>query len=143
MNKFVEFLKSRPVSFYLRLAATVLAFVPIVYMATRIETEPKYIWAVVCAALAVAAHVALMFTENRAWSDFIEIAVAALIAAEFSLFVAGGVLDVVDYVFQINFWGDASQFGSIVAYAIIIFISMGLSVASCFMNKAYEKKAAQ
>lgn len=141
MNKIVEFLKSRPVSFYLRLAATVLAFVPIVYMATRIEIEPKYIGAVVCAALAVAAHVALMFTENRQWSDFIEIAVAALTAAEFSLFIAGGVLDVVDYVFQINFWGEASQFGSILTYAIIIFISMGLSVASCFMNKAYEKKS--
>ncbi len=143
MNKIVEFLKSRPISFYLRIAAAILAFVPIFYMATRIGADVKFIWAIVCAALAVAAQVALACTESKRWSDFIEITAVLLIAAEFALFVSGGVLDAVDYIFQINFWGDASQFGSILAYAIIIFVGMALSVASCFMSKAYEKNTAQ
>lgn len=143
MNKVLEFLKSRTVSFYLRAAAAVLAFVPVIYTAMRLTDSACYIGCLVCALLAVAAQIALAFTEAKGWSDFIEIAAVVLTAAELSLFVAGGVLDAVDYIFEIDFWGDATQFGAILAYTVVLTVATALGIASSFMRKAYEKDAAR
>lgn len=136
-----EFIKSRTISFYLRAAALVLAIVPLFYMGARSTIETEYVTALVFGVLAVAAHAVTFVFENKSWSDYIELAASIFVAAEFSVFLTGGVLSVVDYIYGINFWGDATQVPAIIGYGVVLFISAALSIACCFMSKAYEKKA--
>lgn len=137
----IRFLKSRTISFYLRIVAAVLALVPLFYMGTRITIESEYIGAIVCGVLGIAVHIAAFFFEGKSWSDYMQLAGTILLAAEFSIFLSGGALSVVDYIYGINFWGDSTQMFAIIGYGIVLFIGAALSVAACYMRSAYEKEA--
>lgn len=142
MNTVIKFFKERTLSFYLRLAVIVMALVPIFYMCTRLTIETEYVAAVVFGIIAVVAHIAALVFEKQSWVDFLEIVGTLCLAAELGMFAVGGMLSVVDFLYKINFWGDPTQVPAIFGFGAVLAVGMLLSIAVCFLRKAYERKAA-
>lgn len=134
-----NFLRERTLSFYLRLVVIILALVPLFYMGTRLTIETEYVGALICGVLGIAAHIAVLFLEKKSWVDYLELAGTICLTVELGMFLAGGCLSVVDYIYGINFWGDATQVPSIIGYGVVLFVGMVLSVVISYLGKAYEK----
>ncbi len=135
MNKVMNFFKGRTVSFYLKVAIAVLLVIPSVYMGMRIPVQHKYIWPLICVLLGLAAEVLAIIFEDKKYGDYIELAGVIIISAEFGLFMSSSILDIVDYVYGINFWGDASQFPFVVLYGSILGVGTLISIVLCFLKK--------
>lgn len=133
--KMKEFFANRGVDFYLRVFAAVTAFVPVVYLFLRIETEPQYLYGAIFGIAAVVLSVVGFIFSSKKWADYLWLGAGACIAAELSALIAGGVLSIIDYVFEINFWGDATQFSAIIGFGIVVFLGCIASVAACFFRK--------
>ena len=127
-------LHEKPVSFCLRIMMILLAAIPIFYMAGLSGSIKEYPWAIGFSVLGIIAEVLLFLLPDKKYSDYIMIGGAAVLALAFSFFLMGGVLSIADYIAGVNFWGDATQFSSIVTYGVMLFGSACLSVVSCYMD---------
>lgn len=141
MNKVLEFVKSRSLIFWLRVVTMIFAVAPIVYMIGRIEFERKYLISVILAGLAFVAQILSCVFEKKRGGDYIELAGVILLCAEFAVFISAGILSIVDFIYGINFWGDATQFPFILTFGLLLLAATVISVVCCFLGKTNEKNS--
>ncbi|MBO4990377.1 MAG: hypothetical protein J6D37_08615 [Clostridia bacterium] len=141
MNKVLEFVKSRSWIFWLRIVMMVFAVAPIVYMIGRSGVESKYILSVVFAGLALVAQILACVFEKKRGGDYIELAGVVLLCSEFATFLSAGILSIVDFIYGINFWGDATQFPFILIFGLLLLAATVISVVCCFLGKTNEKNS--
>lgn len=129
-----KMLQERPVRFCLRIVMILLAGIPVFYMTGLAGSIKEYPWAIGFSVLGIIVEALLLFLPDKKYSDYIMIVGAVTLALAFSFFLMGGVLSVADYIAGVNFWGDATQFSSIVTYGVMLFGSACLSVVSCYID---------
>lgn len=131
---FAEFIKTRKLSFWFRAALVILCIVPIIYTALKAAVIPQYPVAIVFMVLGAASGIVTLVMPDKAFTDYVAIAAVVFASLAFGFFLVGGVPSIGDYIADVNFWGDSSQFGSIVAYSVILFCGASLGVASCYIK---------
>lgn len=133
-----NFIKSRTLGFWLRLAAAVFAIVPCFYMGNAggmmKEVPADYTSGLALLVVGIVLLVASLVFDGKRWNAYIGIAAAVLLSFALALFVFGSVLSIVDHVFNIVMWGDATQFPAIVGFGVVQLLATGLSVSSCFLT---------
>ena len=122
-------------SFLLRVVATVLTIIPVIYIVGRMAAVPEYKKTLVFILLAVLIQVLTVIFAENFWCDFLHVAGAVFIALTFASFLSGGVLSIADYIAGINLFGDATQVPAIVTYSIILFCGVVLAIVDCFIFK--------
>ncbi len=115
--------------------AILSAVIPIPYAIGRVSGDIQFLWAVVCSLLGVTAQALLLVWPEKAFSDYLRVAGAVLLAGAFCLFLGGGVLDIADWSAGVTFWGDATQATSIISYSIGLFCGCLLGIANCYIKK--------
>lgn len=134
MNKVLEYLRTRPLSFWLRIVAIILVIIPIGYTASLAGSIPEYPAAIAFMVLAAITEILLFVFPKNPFTDYIAIAGVVFLALAFSFFALGGVLSVSDYIAGVNFWGDRTQFPAIMAYGALLLASTCLGTANCFLK---------
>lgn len=133
-----DYLKNRTVGFWLRVAAIVFAIVPMFYMANVggvwQEVPSYYTVGLVFLIFGVVALIVSLVFDGKKMNSYLMLAGCVCLSAAFSLFAAGSVLSVVDYVYNIVMWGDGSQFPAIISFGIVLLMGTGTSIAACWLK---------
>ena len=134
----LKYLKSRTIGYWFRVAAIILAIVPLFYMANAggvlKEVPSDYTSGLVCLIFCIVALVVSLVFDGKRFAPYLTLAGSILLGAAFSLFAVGSVLSIVDYVYNIVMWGDPTQFSAIIGFGIVLLLSTGTSVAACWMK---------
>ncbi len=134
----MEFFKNKTTAFYLRLAVIVLSIIPIFYAANvgspMKEVPKEYTGTIICLIVGILLSVLELFLDGNRYCGYVALATSAVLSLAFMFFLSGGLLSIIDYVHKIIMWGDATQFGSIVLNASVLFVGMSLSIATCWMK---------
>ena len=95
------------------------------------EIGPSLIFAVV----SVVAVVLYLLCGN----EIVLPVMAALSALTVGLFLTENYGTVIDYIYKVNFWGNAENFGKVVTVACALLLSAILATVACFCNCSIKK----
>lgn len=133
--KDVKQLFARPAEFYVRILSLILTVVPVFYIASHMSKLSEYPWSLAFLICGVITDVVLLFLPGKVFSSYLALISAVWKALALSFFLLGGVLSVVDYIYGISLFGDASQFSAIVGYGVVLTCAVGTAIADCFLMK--------
>ena len=135
MKDWLMRLAKMPVRFWLQVAVVILSIVPIAYICMRMSSSPEYPLALTFVFLAIASEAVLFVFPEKKFSGYLAILCVIFLALAACYFLCGGVLSVVDYIYGIKLFGDASQFSAILGYGIVMVVGTIVGIVCCFFVK--------
>lgn len=133
-----EKLKNKSVGFFLRALSVLLAIVPLYYMSNighqMAEAPAEYVLGMIMLIIGIVIEVAALLLDSKKIGFYLALLGTVFLSFAFAYFVTGSCLSVIDRIYNIVMWGDAKQFPAIMAFGSILFVSVGLNVATCWMK---------
>ena len=139
MNKQV-ISKLRQPSIIIQIVAFVLSFISLIYVANFGNMIPKvpeeYKLALICLIIGLLFQIGciIMNVYEVKYSNYIRLIVAVMIALAMSLFASGSVLSVVDKIYNIVMWGDATQFSKIIGFGACLLLGTIADIVVCWFK---------
>lgn len=136
----LERFKKLPLSFYLQCSALLLAVISFFYLANvgapMSKVPEEYTPALICLVLgALVLLTSLILSLFRLpYHEYLRLLAAVLIAIALAYFSTGSVLSIIDKVYNIVMWGDATQFPAIIGFGSTLAASLVLTIATCWLN---------
>lgn len=139
MNKQV-ISKLRQSAIIIQIAAFVLSFISLIYVANFGNMIPKvpeeYKPALICLIIGLLFQIGsiIMNVYEIKYSNYMRLIVAVMITLAMSLFASGSVLSVVDKIYNIVMWGDATQFPKIIGFGVCLLLGTIADIVVCWLN---------
>ena len=139
MNKQV-ISKLRQPSIIIQIVAFVLSFISLIYVANFGNMIPKvpeeYKPSLICLIIGLLFQIGciIMNVYEVKYSNYIRLIVAVMIALAMSLFASGSVLSVVDKIYNIVMWGDATQFSKIIGFGVCLLLGTIADIVVCWFK---------
>lgn len=111
-----------------------LTCVASIYIIRMASLHPEYVWSAVLTGVGVILSIVTVMQKGKKLYDYLLILTAVAFGAGFTMFALGSVLNVSDYIAQVNFWGDASQFPAIMLNGSLYLAGTLCSIANCYFK---------
>lgn len=139
MNKQV-ISKLRQPTIIIQIVAFVLSFISLIYVANFGNMIPKvpeeYEPALICLIIGLLFQIGsiIMNVYEIKYSNYMRLIVAVMITLAMSLFASGSVLSVVDKIYNIVMWGDATQFPKIIGFGVCLLLGTIADIIACWFK---------
>lgn len=136
------FFKNRSGSFYMCLCSIPLTIVAFILYLTYTSIGSMNGMVLALLILSLVAQVSLLFWRN-AQAIWLRIAAIALLCIAFGLFVDNDevILSFTDYVFSIDYWGNAALVPYVIRASIFMLSSVLVLVVSCFFKQDEKRQS--
>ena len=132
--------KFRQPSIIIQIVAFALSFIGLIYVANFGNMIPKvpeeYKTSLICLVIGLLFQICsvVMNIYNIKYSNYIRLIVAVMITLSLSLFASGSVLSVVDKIYNIVMWGDATQFPRIIGFGSCLLLGTIADIVVCWFK---------
>lgn len=139
MKTLINFFKGRKISFWLGFVAVLVGMVALIAYAAYAAKNSVNVAVLITLLLAIVAQGVQLFLNT----EELPVLTAILFGAAAGCFIYEVYGTFVDYAFKVNFFGDVSQLGNVMAVLVISGIAAIVAVVECFFSVGKIKKPAK
>lgn len=133
----IAIFKNKSVGFFVNLATAVLTLLSLILYSVYCFVGSVNGW-VIAALIAALVLEAVEVFMDKSWTIWLKIAKTIMLALALGIFVSSVevVLSFTDYIFKIDYWGNADLVSYVITAAVFMILSIIAAVVGCFFENS-------